>query len=213
MNYDKVLGKAVHRKWPKPAQKEWWWTKFSAARRKRTAKLSESQNHRCAFCGGDTYLGAADFKPGMSEKRHLATLEHIKTQSEGGSDSPSNCVMSCNECNRLRGTMDAWKFYELRIDPLAWLAWVKRRRHMKSLVPKVRKKSEEERESRRQRISYELAVACLLDPDFKDRFLETLDWVERITEKGIEGRNKENKRRNARRDLLRRAEREASSND
>ena len=123
MNYDKVLGKAVHRKWPTPAQKEWWWTKFSAARRRRTAKLSEAQNHRCAFCACDTYLGPGDYKTGMSEKRHLATLEHVKTQSEGGSDAPSNCVMSCNECNRLRGTMDAWKFYELRSDPEAWLAW------------------------------------------------------------------------------------------
>lgn len=210
MNYDKVLGKAVHRKWPKPTQKEWWWTKFSAARRKRTAKLSEAQNHRCAFCGGDTYLSAEDFKRGMSEKRHLATLEHVKTQSDGGSDAPSNCVMSCNECNRLRGTMDAWKFYELRIDPEAWLAWVKRKRHMKSLTPKVRLKSEEERESRRQRISYELAVACFLNPEFKARFDVALAWVEGVAERGAEGRNKENKRRNARRELLRRAEKAAS---
>lgn len=211
MNYDKVLGKAVHRKWPTPTQKEWWWTKFSAARRRRTAKLSEAQNHRCAFCASDTYLGPGDYKPGMSEKRHLATLEHVKTQSEGGSDAPSNCVMSCNECNRLRGTMDAWKFYELRSDPEAWLAWLKRRRHLKTLVPKVRLKSEEERENRRQRISYELAVACLLDADFKARFLEALAHVEKIMEQGQPGRQKEQQRRNARRDLLKRAEREASS--
>lgn len=206
MNYGKVLSKAVHRKWPTDSQKEWWWTKFSAARRVRTARLSEAQNHRCAFCGVLTYLSEADFQPGMSRKRHLATLEHVTPQSEGGTDSPQNCVMSCDECNRLRGTMDAWQFWEVRNDPKAWLAWLKRRPSMQSSPKTGRLKSEEERERRRQQISFNMAVACLLDPDFKARFDVAMVMVEEAMANYAITTAKETRRKNGRRELLRRAQ-------
>lgn len=172
MNYDKVLSKAVNRKWPTPDRKEWWWTKFSAARRARTRKLSEAQNHRCAFCSRETYLSDSEREDRYHKlsKGLLATLEHVIPQAQGGTDSPANGVMSCHECNSRRGTMDAWEFFEVRSDPKKWLAHLS---VSKKLMKQIKEKTPEmqaKKESRREMIAYELAVACFLDPDFKVRF-------------------------------------------
>lgn len=210
MNYSNVLRNAVHRKWPTPELKEWWWTKFSAARRARTARLSEAQNHRCAFCGVLTYLREEDFLPGMSRKRHLATLEHVKPQSEGGTDSPHNGVMSCSECNHLRATMDAWEFYDIRKDPKAWLAWLRKRHDVYTGPPKERLKSEEERERRRQTISYNMAVACLMDPDFQDRFNKAKAFVDEAMDNYRVILNRDKRSKNNKRNRLIRAEKAAS---
>lgn len=66
-------------------------------------RLSEAQNHRCAYCGADT--------------RNCATLEHIQQQRDGGKTSFINCVIACAPCNNER--MDR--------DPLAWFRLIQSR--------------------------------------------------------------------------------------
>lgn len=179
MNYAKTLSKAVGRKWPTPEEKEWWWTKFTVARRRRTARLSEAQNHRCAFCGTETYLSINDFRLGMNKHRHLATLEHIIPQCEGGTDHISNCVMACHECNNSRGDMNAWKFYELRNDPVKWLAFVKRK--SKRAKAHARASSTELSEGSLT-MAYRLALYSVIFPEFKILFDKGFADVQKVME-------------------------------
>jgi len=64
--------------------------------------LSESQNHRCCWCGIRT----------VDEENHYnsATLEHILPKSKNGKSHPDNYVMSCHACNMKRGTMTVEEF-------------------------------------------------------------------------------------------------------
>jgi hypothetical protein len=47
----------------------------------------------------------------------MATLEHRQPQSQGGTDSLANLVMSCLGCNGKRGTIPYDDFMELSRDP------------------------------------------------------------------------------------------------
>lgn len=142
MNYQRRLENAVRKKWHTPELKEWWWTKFGAARRARTRRLSEAQGHRCAFCCKETYMDDSDYRPELSRKNDLATLEHVNPQHHGGTDNPANCVMSCNACNNYRGTMDAWEFYYVRSDPKRWLDWFSNLKKSRDLARSLRKEEE-----------------------------------------------------------------------
>ena len=174
MNYDKILRHAVSKKWHTPELKEWWWTKFSAARRLRTIRLSEAQNHRCAFCSELTYL--REEERGKMSAARLATLEHLQPQSQGGTDHLSNCVMSCQSCNNMRGTMDAMTFYKLRQNRVAWLALLeKQARERQAHREESNKEKSEVKSQKRATHAYNLAVACLVDPDFQARFSKFLE--------------------------------------
>jgi long-subunit acyl-CoA synthetase (AMP-forming) len=59
-NFYKNLKKKVREKYKTKEKIEWWFMKFNTARRKRTAKLSEQQNHRCCYCGGYTFFSEND---------------------------------------------------------------------------------------------------------------------------------------------------------
>ena len=65
-------------------------------------KLSEAQNHRCAWCGCQTTE--------LRNLRHSATIEHVQPRSLGGADDYSNMVMACNLCNSQRGVLSVDKF-------------------------------------------------------------------------------------------------------
>lgn len=58
-------------------------------------RLSEAQNHRCAFCG--TRMGAT------GQYRDYPTIEHVIPLSRGGADDESNVVIACRGCNDDRG--------------------------------------------------------------------------------------------------------------
>jgi hypothetical protein len=74
-------------------------------------RLSESQNHRCAYCGVDTYVGHWD--KGNKSERQKATFDHIIPRSEGGADTMDNMIMACIDCNSVRGSRSVDEFYDL----------------------------------------------------------------------------------------------------
>lgn len=72
-------------------------------RRRKLIMLSERQNHRCCYCGCDTWHpDIIDYKTDRS-KSNKATLEHLLPTSQGGTFSWDNLVMACSECNTARG--------------------------------------------------------------------------------------------------------------
>lgn len=69
--------------------------------------LSEGQNHRCCYCSGKMTL-----ENNMAST--MATREHIIPRVFGGPTEFWNLTAACNECNSLRGHMDAQAFYWMR---------------------------------------------------------------------------------------------------
>lgn len=64
-------------------------------------RLSEAQNHRCCYCGGDLRISA--------------TIDHIRPRAFGGKNRMDNFVVACEPCNKARGYHNAWWFfYELQ---------------------------------------------------------------------------------------------------
>lgn len=74
--------------------------------RRELMRLCEAQNHRCCFCSDEM-----NHDP-RSRKR--ATREHIIPKAFGGILSWENAAASCEECNTMRGPIDAMLFFELR---------------------------------------------------------------------------------------------------
>lgn len=66
--------------------------------------LSESQNHKCCWCG----IRMID-EPGHKKS---STIEHVVPRSEGGLNHPDNYAVACNRCNQERGTQDAELYLE-----------------------------------------------------------------------------------------------------
>lgn len=93
-----------------PKYKEIVGTRRSNWRRHKLVRLSEAQGHRCAYCCGETYIGA-DVPMGMFASQR-ATLEHLIPQSvQVQTNKDENLVMACDKCNALRGLDDPLKFY------------------------------------------------------------------------------------------------------
>lgn len=65
-------------------------------------RLSESQNHRCCWCGRQTTE--------LPDRPHSATIEHILPKSQGGTNDFHNLAMACRKCNAGRGTMSVEEF-------------------------------------------------------------------------------------------------------
>lgn len=111
VNSNFALRQAVNRKWKLDEQKEWWYGKLAEARRTKLLRCSEQQNHRCCYCNVRTW------HPSYGEtgpKRLVATLEHVLTRREGGTDHMHNLTMACSGCNSKRGDRyDAVEFYEI----------------------------------------------------------------------------------------------------
>jgi hypothetical protein len=60
-----------------------------------TIRLSEAQNHRCPYCGGEMLL-----ERGLP---HSATVEHVIPRSYGGTNCWLNVVAAHERCNQRRG--------------------------------------------------------------------------------------------------------------
>lgn len=161
INYNWVIGRAVRKKWHKPEEKEWWYSKLTIARRRKTARLHALQGGLCYFCGQESWLHG-DERTELRNNRK-ATLEHVATQGQGGTDHPSNLVMSCSGCNNLRGDMKFNKFLKLRRDPVAWKTYVK----MKAAsLQQRRTKVKEKRQDSKVAVMWKVAVLLYLKPEW-----------------------------------------------
>lgn len=134
-NSIKRIWHAVNRKW-RGKEREVWYAKFSKARQRRLLKLSESQNHQCAYCGCRTWLAAYGEKGPNSQR---ATLEHVVPVSCGGTERYDNTVMACCFCNSHRGARDAFAFYK----------WLQENRIQ--FLPDSREHASTKRERRREK--------------------------------------------------------------
>ncbi len=106
-----------HHNWKKrdatPEYKEVAGTRLSSQRRRKVARLSEAQGHRCCYCHGETFLvQPRDPLPkGMSWDQQ-ATLEHLIPKSKKvQTNKDENLLMACAKCNVLRGSYDYFEFY------------------------------------------------------------------------------------------------------
>jgi hypothetical protein len=178
INYSRVIGRAVHKKWHTAEEKEWWFTKLTLARRLKTTKLFHKQGGLCYFCGQESWLHG-DPRTTLRNNRK-ATLEHVVTQGRGGTDHMSNLVMSCNGCNNLRGDMKFGKFLKLRRDPVAWKAYVK----MKAAALQERKvKVKEKRGDAKVLFMWKIAVLLYLKPEWNQVVDEIRTHFREIEEK------------------------------
>ena len=73
----------------------------------RITKLSEQQNHRCCYCGVETWCPHYG-EDGPHEQR--ATVEHITPRTHGGTNKKGNLVMACWQCNNRRGLSNPYVF-------------------------------------------------------------------------------------------------------
>lgn len=80
------------------------------ANRRKLITLSGMQNHRCCYCGGDTWHPLIeDYKTHRSNSNQ-ATLEHLLPNSQGGTYHWDNLAMACSECNTARGDIPIEEF-------------------------------------------------------------------------------------------------------
>lgn len=185
MHYTKTIRSAVRRKWHTPELKEWWYTKLSSARRRKVAKLFALQNGKCVFCNEDTWL--CEETRGDLPKRKFATLEHVKPQSKGGTDSMKNLAMSCHACNHLRGDMCFNKFMTLRQSPEKWSNFCKMKRRVKQ--DKV-KKTKEADLPKIMAVVYRLAVLFYCQPKYNEAASAIIDSIQARRERLNEKRRK-----------------------
>lgn len=109
-------------------------TLVRAAKRQR---LWVAQDGKCHYCERETVLP----KQGENNKGGLiATLDHIITQSNGGTDSLANLVVACYTCNNNRLDMDYNTFYTLMKTPGGWEAHKAELSREKALRDEVRRK-------------------------------------------------------------------------
>ncbi len=117
MNYMEFIRFRVSQKWKTPEEKEIWYTKFSAARRRKRIYLFHKQKGKCDLCGAKMWL---DNGKNKGYSNHKATLEHIIAQADGGTDSYRNLSVTCKLCNSTRGTIDYYKFKRFRRNKKKW---------------------------------------------------------------------------------------------
>jgi hypothetical protein len=74
-------------------------------RRHRLIQLTNEQNHRCCYCGQQSWHPEIeDYDTVKHSRWNRATLEHIIPLVHGGSNGKHNLVMACSQCNGARGT-------------------------------------------------------------------------------------------------------------
>lgn len=92
------------RKDPRPAVKP----RAQSRQTRRLDRLCEAQGHRCAYC-------REEFAPyGEGDFFRRASIDHVVPRSSKGSrTSWLNQVAACHGCNCVKGSMEAYAFYEL----------------------------------------------------------------------------------------------------
>lgn len=103
--------------------------KNSSRRQSLVRRLSEAQNHRCAYCGiamRFSWEPRARFLGGMN----VATIDHVVPWGLGGPNDWENLIAACKLCNNARGTENAWTFFWRR-------GWEGRQARMEAQIPRV----------------------------------------------------------------------------
>lgn len=143
----------------------------AASRRKRNYlwRLSERQNHRCCYCGQDTWVGDVGDPPKGMSHWDQATKEHVIAKKYGGTGRLENIVMACSFCNGARGSGDAYEFYEYIKDEKSY--------HRRKRIRKIRKelaiKSAKKRNDRRKKSIVALIVIWRYYPREMSNLLDT----------------------------------------
>ncbi len=174
----KIIQLAVRKKWKTTEEKQWWYEKFSAARRLKTQRLYDQQNGLCCYCNELTEMTSGEL--GLS-RRKLATLEHVTPQSKGGTDHASNLAMSCLACNTTRGSMDHDKFKSIRSDPVLWKAEMRRKSGLFRSITRVPKAKSKKDQLRFQAYICRLAVLFIVCPQWREVFSNLV--IQRIADK------------------------------
>ncbi len=160
-------------------------------------RLWVEQDGKCHYCKHDTVLPKAG---GTNPGKLIATLDHIKTQFEGGTDSLANLVVACRACNTKRGAMDYDVFYALMATEGAWEEYQKQLAREKTIRDEERRKNslirhqahvEEQRrmaaENRRKsfqaHVSRMVEEATKLHIQYPEDPEELLDWAIKFNER------------------------------
>lgn len=155
-SYKEVIRYSVRAKWPDQEQKAWWYTKLTMARRIKLEKLYKDQEGLCYFCHEPTWMAPRGVdgrkNPGGRKKDLQATLEHKIPQVQGGTDHPSNLVMSCHGCNTKRREVDFEYFASIRLVPEKWKAYNSAQGRKVAANHKARQKKSKERLEKRIQI-------------------------------------------------------------
>lgn len=75
------------------------------------ARLTEAQNHRCAYCGHHMITYRTAYYQAVP--RNLRTKDHVEPRSYGGPTVRDNLIAACLQCNNLRGNIDAVAFFNI----------------------------------------------------------------------------------------------------
>lgn len=73
--------------------------KTAAYNRRKWRKAALERDPHCHYCRRRVF---GDSPPGTPQQ---ATVDHMTPKAHGGPDEPSNFVLACLECNRLKGDM------------------------------------------------------------------------------------------------------------
>lgn len=111
-------------------------TRLTMVRAAKRITLWVAQDGKCHYCDRETILPAHN---NFKNSGLLATLDHIITQSNGGTDSLNNLVVACSTCNGNRRDMDYETFYALMKTPGGW------EEHRKQLAREKAQRDEERR--------------------------------------------------------------------
>ncbi len=88
------------------------------SRIRKCRRISERQNHRCAYCGVRTWSKALGEK-GLLETQ--ATIDHLVCRSQGGTWQEDNLVMACHQCNNERQNQyEAYVFWLMKSEELSF---------------------------------------------------------------------------------------------
>lgn len=123
-----VIHDAVVAKWGNnPEKLEWWYTKFTAARRGYLQKMWDENPH-CVYCNRLTTRP----DPALKCTSLRATYEHKQPMARGGTEARSNAALSCWRCNAMKGYMTHQEFIDaLGNDPEGVLKSRKQKEHEK----------------------------------------------------------------------------------
>ena len=116
--------------------------RLTSVRAKKRQILWVAQDGKCHYCERETVLPRQGVNSGG---KSLATLDHIITQSDGGTDHLHNMVIACAACNSNRSNMPYEEFYYLMKTPGGWEA------HMKIVRAEKAARDEEKRQANLKR--------------------------------------------------------------
>ena len=81
--------------------------------RNNTIILFKAQGGNCFYCDNPMFLrGDVTKKFFRKNRTTVATFDHIKVKSDGGTYALDNGVCACQDCNGMRGNLDQTKFIE-----------------------------------------------------------------------------------------------------